>query len=173
MSTLNDATTPGEPCSYPSTPGEFAARWNGWSEERRAWWLAERTKTAEVATSCFAQDHHGQLESLRYLERRGPAIDVKHLTRQREWSEAVFGPGSRAAGVVDHIRKELTEIEEDPADLAEWVDVVILALDGAWRAGHSPEAIIGAIKAKQARNEGRTWPDWRTADPERAIEHVR
>jgi hypothetical protein len=85
----------------------------------------------------------------------GDAIDVAHLERQRDWSRRTFGP-QHVAGVIDHIRKELVEIEADPADLGEWVDVVILALDGAWRAGHEPGAIIRAIKDKQARNEART-----------------
>ncbi|HHJ1578118.1 dATP/dGTP pyrophosphohydrolase domain-containing protein [Pseudomonas aeruginosa] len=66
-----------------------------------------------------------------------------HLERQRRFSERTFGPGSRAAGVVDHIRKELREIEEAPGDLAEWIDVVILALDGAWRTGATPARQIG------------------------------
>jgi uncharacterized protein YbaP (TraB family) len=101
------------------------------------------------------------------------SIDAAHLQRQREFSERAFGPGARTHGVLDHIRKELTEIEDAPDDLNEWVDVVILALDGAWRAGHQPQEIIDAIVAKQARNEGRTWPDWRTADPDKAIEHDR
>jgi hypothetical protein len=96
-----------------------------------------------------------------------------HLARQRAWSEKTFGPGARTKGVVDHIRKELTEIEADPTDLTEWIDVVILALDGAWRAGGSPEQIIATIAAKQAKNEKRVWPDWRTADPDKAIEHDR
>lgn len=96
-----------------------------------------------------------------------------HLQNQREWSERTFGPGERSAGVVDHIRKELREIEEAPLDLEEWIDVVILALDGAWRAGHSPDAIITQLVAKQAKNESRQWPDWRTAEPGKAIEHVK
>ena len=96
-----------------------------------------------------------------------------HLTQQRAWSERTFGPGERTAGVLDHIRKELGEIEADPADVSEWIDVVILALDGAWRAGHTPEAIIRALVAKQEKNMRRTWPDWRTADPNKAIEHKR
>lgn len=100
-------------------------------------------------------------------------IDADHLAHQREWSRETFGPGSRTLGVLDHIRKELAEIEADPTDLAEWVDVIILAFDGAWRAGWEPQQIIDAIKAKQARNEARTWPDWRTADPDKAIEHDR
>lgn len=100
-------------------------------------------------------------------------IDAAHLVRQRDFSLATFGPGARPLGVIDHIRKELLEIEAAPADLGEWVDVAILAFDGALRAGHEPQAIIDAIKAKQARNEARTWPDWRGMDPNKAIEHDR
>lgn len=101
-----------------------------------------------------------------------PSIDADHIAHQREWSERTFGPGMRL-GVIDHIRKELLEVEADPTDLGEWVDVIILGLDGAWRAGHEPQAIIDAIKAKQARNEARTWPDWRNVPRDVAIEHVR
>ncbi len=98
---------------------------------------------------------------------------VKHLERQRDFSLKTFGPGPRTKGVLDHIRKELKEIEADPEDLNEWVDVVILALDGAWRAGWLPTDIVDAIRVKQHCNEVRHWPDWRTRDPEKAIEHVR
>ncbi|MFY1686471.1 dATP/dGTP pyrophosphohydrolase domain-containing protein [Plantactinospora sp. WMMB782] len=100
-------------------------------------------------------------------------VDAAHLARQRAFSERTFGPGPRTVGVLDHIRKELAEIEADPTDVGEWVDVLILAFDGAWRAGYEPQQIIDAIVAKQTRNESRTWPDWRTADPNRAIEHDR
>lgn len=104
----------------------------------------------------------------------GPTFDlIQHLHRQREFSERTFGPGARTAGVIDHIRKELREIEAAPADIGEWIDVVLLALDGAWRSGASPEAIAAALLMKQTRNEARTWPDWRTADPTKAIEHDR
>lgn len=103
-----------------------------------------------------------------------PSFDIlAHLRRQAAFSERTFGPGARTAGVCDHIRKELIEVEESAGSLAEWVDVIILAFDGAWRTGASPEQIIEAIVAKQTRNEARTWPDWRTAEPGKAIEHVR
>lgn len=98
---------------------------------------------------------------------------IEHLEHQREWSLKTFGPGSRTMGVIDHIRKELAEIEADPQDIREWVDVIILAFDGAWRAGWEPADIIAAIQAKQAKNEARAWPDWRDCSPDRAIEHVR
>lgn len=98
---------------------------------------------------------------------------VTHLHRQRAFSEKTFGPGPRTLPIIDHIRKELKEIEADPLDLEEWVDVILLGLDGAWRAGHSPEDICSGIFKKLVKNETRDWPDWQTADPSKAIEHVR
>jgi hypothetical protein len=98
---------------------------------------------------------------------------IEHLRRQRKFSERTFGPGNRSAGVVDHIRKELREIEDDPDNLEEWIDVALLAFDGAWRAGHSPEQIVAALIAKQTKNEARDWPDWRTVPIDQAIEHTR
>lgn len=100
-------------------------------------------------------------------------IDAAHIAHQREWSARTFGPGDRTAGVIDHIRKELDEIAAKPDDIDEWADLIILAFDGAWRADHDPQAILDAVAAKQAKNEARTWPDWRTAEPGKAIEHVR
>jgi hypothetical protein len=96
-----------------------------------------------------------------------------HLLRQRRFSENTFGPGARVEGVTDHIAKELVEVRESGGALAEWVDVIILAFDGAWRSGAHPREIINAMVAKQAKNEGRRWPDWRTAPAGKAIEHDR
>ncbi len=98
---------------------------------------------------------------------------VAHLHRQRAFSERTFGPDSRAHGVLDHIAKELREIAAHPADPEEWIDVVLLAFDGARRAGYTPEVIATALTAKQTKNERRTWPDWRSLSPDQAIEHVR
>jgi hypothetical protein len=98
---------------------------------------------------------------------------LKHLTRAIDFSNRVFGPGKRTKGIIDHITKELKEIEAKPDDLEEWIDVVILGLDGAWRAGYTPGQICRALEAKQAKNEARKWPDWRTSRQDRAIEHIR
>ncbi len=98
---------------------------------------------------------------------------IEHLQRQREWSERTFGPGTRTAGIIDHIRKELRDVESKSDDLSEWIDVAILALDGAWRAGYTPQQIVAAFAAKQAKNEARAWPDWRTMSPDKAIGHDR
>jgi len=98
---------------------------------------------------------------------------LEHLRHQAEWSKKTFGPGPRVEGVTDHIAKELVEVRESGGALAEWVDVIILGLDGAWRSGATPEQIVAAITAKQSKNESRTWPDWRTMPANVAIEHDR
>ena len=98
---------------------------------------------------------------------------VAHMERQKRFSAHTFGPGTRARGIVDHIRKELLEVEADPGDLCEWVDVAILALDGAWRSGATPQEIAAAIVTKQTKNESRVWPHWSTMPADKAIEHDR
>jgi hypothetical protein len=97
---------------------------------------------------------------------------VAHLHRQREFSLRTFGPGERTEGVLDHIQKEIAEVRENPKDISEWIDIAILALDGALRMGFEPEQIAEALEAKQTKNESRKWPDWRTAEPGKAIQHV-
>jgi hypothetical protein len=96
----------------------------------------------------------------------------KFLTRRQQFSEKTFGPNFNPLGIVDHIKKELNEIVADPNDLVEWIDIILLALDGAARAGYSPEQIINALDYKLTKNENRKWPDWKTVDPNKAIEHV-
>lgn len=97
---------------------------------------------------------------------------IDHLKRQIAFSERTFGPGPRTKMVLDHLRKELVEIENNPTDLEEWIDVVLLALDGAWRAGYKPQEIADQLSAKLYKNEVRTWPDWRLSNPNQAIEHI-
>lgn len=97
---------------------------------------------------------------------------VAHLKRQADFSLKTFGPGPRVKEITDHIRKELDEVEADPTSL-EWIDVVILAFDGAWRAGYTPEEICAAIERKQGKNEVRAWPNWRLYKQGQPIEHIK
>lgn len=97
---------------------------------------------------------------------------INHILRQREWSRKTFGPGYSKERIIDHIKKELVEVQES-GDLSEWVDVILLAIDGAWRTGASPREICDGLFDKLQINERRQWPDWKTADQGRAIEHVR
>lgn len=99
---------------------------------------------------------------------------AKFANEKAAWSRETFGPGDRYMGVVAHIRRELMEVEREPADLEEWVDVILLAMDGAWRsAGATGEDLVRALIAKDAKNRGRTWPDWRKLEAGEVSEHVR
>lgn len=112
-------------------------------------------------------------------------MDLKqHLIRQMVFSRATFGPGERTDGVLDHIAKEIEEVRKAHGESSEWVDLVILSLDGLTRrlwaasdyrktADEIADEACRIIQGKQAKNERRNWPDWRTADPGKAIEHVR
>lgn len=98
---------------------------------------------------------------------------IEYLEAQIAFSEKTFGPPRGSKGVIDHIKKELKEIEENPEDLEEWVDLMILSFDGAWREGYSPEEMmLGLWKKLKINSEQRVWPDWRTCVPGKAIEHI-
>lgn len=116
---------------------------------------------------------------MKTLEQKGNNVPkdlilTHHLARQAHFSFETFGPGSNLLGLIDHIKRELIEIEDtNGEDLMEWIDVVILALDGALRAGFAPQQISDALDAKQTINENRKWPDWRTVPRDKAIEHIK
>lgn len=96
---------------------------------------------------------------------------LTHIRQQRSFSKHAFGPGARVEGLLDHIAKEMEEVRQNPEDLSEWMDIASLSFDGAWRTGASPEEIVDVFEAVLRRNQKRKWPDWRTADPDKAIEH--
>ncbi len=102
-----------------------------------------------------------------------PALDAAWIADFAAWNLATFGPGPRTQGTIDHIRKELVEIERDPTDPAEWVDIILLGLNGLVRLDRSPNEIISLIRSKHTVNGTRQWPDWRETDPHKAIEHVK
>ncbi|MDQ7734673.1 DUF550 domain-containing protein [Halomonas sp. SpR1] len=119
------------------------------------------------AEKCFEWMNAGE-------EFGGKNVNLANLVkRQMEFSSERFGPGARLKGIIDHIRKELIEVEQSGGELEEWVDVVLLALDGAWRAGNNPYQVAGAVHQKIEKNIKRSWPDWLKADTDKAIEHVK
>jgi hypothetical protein len=98
-----------------------------------------------------------------------------YIRRQIEWSYKNFGHGHRTTAILNHIEKEIKEIVENPHDLEEWIDIIILALDGAWRCGrqrdYTPEDIMDMLDFKQLKNFDRVWV--LPADPNQPCEHQR
>lgn len=108
----------------------------------------------------------------------------EHLMRQMAFSHQAFGPGERTHGILDHMRKEMKEVADANGEASEWVDLVLLSLDGLTRRlayvngergdpFRVAETACRMIQAQQSRNEARTWPDWRTIPKNKAIEHIR
>ena len=93
------------------------------------------------------------------------------LRRHFEWTEKTFGSGKRTMGITNHIRKELLEIEAQPNDLEEWIDVLLLAFDGARRTGATPEQILLGIEWKHKVVLNRVYPFPESED--HPSEHIR
>ena len=98
---------------------------------------------------------------------------IDYLNNQIVFSVRTFGPHNNVESLLDHISKECEEIRENPQDLEEWIDIMILAFDGALRQGHSPDSLVKMLEHKLEKNKNRTWPDWRTVDKTKAIEHIK
>jgi len=145
----------------------------------------DQVKALDIVLTHF--DGDPRVDTLRTLRetcciRNDPAFDlVAHLVRQMQFSLKTFGPGPRLGGITSHIEKELIELRDEGGPLSEWVDVIILGFDGAWRSIGLPGDqmvvvamhVINAIVQKQSRNERRAWPDWHNTTQDAAIEHVR
>lgn len=61
---------------------------------------------------------------------------LDYLLRHREWGFFTFGSpddGRNSLGPLDHIKKEIKEIEDGKNDLKEWIDLIILSFDGLLR----------------------------------------
>lgn len=82
----------------------------------------------------------------------------QYVHRQQDWSEVTFGPGRRTEGILKHIEAEMQEVRSEPDIPDEWLDIVILALDGAWRTGATAEEIETYLMQKQEKNFYRSWP---------------
>jgi hypothetical protein len=94
------------------------------------------------------------------------------LETQAAWSKRTFGDRERTAGILKHIEKELDEIRANPKDATEWIDVALLAFDGAWRsAGITPSEVALRLIDKVQLVRSRQYPAEGPEDE--PIEHIR
>ena len=93
------------------------------------------------------------------------------VERHRRWSFDTFGSGRQTLGLTRHIETELAEIRANPEDLSEWIDVIMLALDGYLRHGGAAENLMHDLRAKQDINFARSWPA--ATDEDTPAEHDR
>lgn len=88
------------------------------------------------------------------------------------WSQEQFGSDSYRdwRGPLAHLRKELSEIENQPHDRFEWADAFLLLLDSARRAGINATGLLIAGEDKLGINKSREWGD---PNDDGSVEHVR
>lgn len=111
---------------------------------------------------------------MRHILTEEETVTVLDFVRRKiEHSYRVHGPNQETKGIIKHIRSELTEIKKAPYDTEEWIDVILLAIDGAWRAGASPLTIVRTLLMKQKKNEDRKWPDWKKQNPKKPNFHIK
>ena len=108
---------------------------------------------------------------LRYANALPLVVDLRQLwDAQRDFSERAF-PGVTPLAVLRHIESEVREAIEDPDDIREWADMLLLVIDGVRRQGFELEDLIRAAFVKLDVNEGREWPV--LADKNLPVEHKR
>ena len=95
---------------------------------------------------------------------------ITYLERHKEWSEHTFGTEPRTVGLLKHLVRETVEIAEDPADVQEWVDAIILSFDALLNLGRSPEQVCALLCAKQSLNTQREWPKPTDGEPTEHLE---
>ena len=92
------------------------------------------------------------------------------------WSDETFGLNDETKGpnfetLCLHIEKELAEVRDKPQDLSEWVDIILLAMDGYYRYGGRDLGVD--LDRKHYLNQCRKWPDPATREPGTPTEHIR
>lgn len=71
------------------------------------------------------------------------------------------------------LKNQIEAVASDPTDIKGWARLVSYSVGGFLNAGGKQTDILPMLFAKQEKNFGRNWPDWRTAPKDKAIEHVR
>lgn len=98
---------------------------------------------------------------------------VRFLRDLMEFQHEAFGDRQTIEGVISHVDEEVVEIKADPTDRKEWLDLMTLGVSAFRRLGDTPESLAEAWRGRLEVLKGRTYPDWRTADPDKHINHVR
>ena len=78
---------------------------------------------------------------------------------RQEFSHGAFGSpvAHPYTKVLLKLKKEVTELCENPDDEMEWSDVFLLILDAAERKGYLVDDLVGFASAKLAINKARGW----------------
>lgn len=113
------------------------------------------------------------------LLRENGVTDIRHregaqtldsvIREVNEWRAVTF-PRATPASVVEHLRREVAELVNDPTDTSELADVVFLAVGLAYELNLSVSDLARVVADKLAVNRQRVWQE---PDEAGVVEHVR
>lgn len=84
------------------------------------------------------------------------------------WSDRQFGKFDRRPSCLRHLQREIQEIIDEPDDVEEYADALILLIDSARMAGIVADDLLDAAFSKLEVNKKRKW---KPADEEGVFEH--
>ncbi len=86
------------------------------------------------------------------------------------WADFVFGRDRKPEQILQHLKKEIEELIENPSSLEEYADIGILWLNAAKKAGYEVDDLYFAMISKMRINKARKWGK---ADENGVVEHLR
>ena len=95
---------------------------------------------------------------------------ISFLNDKKAHSDEVFS-NQTVEGVIDHIKEEIQEVENNTYDPEEWIDLLLLSFDGALKAGFTPMQITDTLDKKFFKNKQRKWDQ--SSDDGKKIKHLK
>lgn len=103
------------------------------------------------------------------LAKLEPLIALKQLQERVRKFQAEKFPRQPLAAKIEHLNREVKEMQLEPRNVIEYADTFLLFIACAQASGFTFEEIIWAAQAKMDINEKRTWGD---PDAQGVVHHV-
>lgn len=80
------------------------------------------------------------------------------IKEHEKFSDETFGKDRNPIGPLKHLKKEIDEIIENPDDIVEYADFLLLFIDAIRLNGYTFSKVINAAFEKLEVNKTRDWP---------------
>ena len=85
--------------------------------------------------------------------------ELKNLFKEHiKWSQQTFGKKKTYKACFAHMEREIDECRENPKDIEEYADILLLLFDAFYRGtGKGFDALVNAVSKKIKKNKNRKW----------------
>ena len=74
-----------------------------------------------------------------------------------KWADSVFGKKRSPIGALYHLQEEAFEAMDEPYDIMEYADCMMLIIDATRNAGFTADELMEAVNKKLRINQRRKW----------------